>query len=159
MPIAIRLTTLIPDATALCVPLMNLSIVTRLCIFFRICVLAALSMVILPGSISAAELIMIEQEDCVYCERFNRQIAPAYPKTTEGKLAPLRRVDLADKWPANLSNVTLERFTPTFILVENNQEFSRIRGYPGDEYFWFLLQEMLDDMQAKKSAQLEKANN
>lgn len=37
---------------------------------------------------SALELVMIEQAGCVYCERFNTEIAPAYPKTEEGKRAP-----------------------------------------------------------------------
>ena len=89
---------------------------------------------------------MVEQEGCVYCEKFNREIAIAYPKTAEGKRAPLRRVDLHEPWPDDLSQIRIERFTPTFILVDNNKEYARITGYPGDEYFWFLLGEMLDKL-------------
>jgi len=92
---------------------------------------------------SAVELLMIEQAGCVYCEKFNDEIAQAYPKTDEGKLAPLRRVDLHDKWPEDLSQIRIERFTPTFVLVQDGKEVDRLRGYPGDEYFWFLLGEML----------------
>lgn len=86
---------------------------------------------------------MIEQDGCVYCEKFNREIAIAYPKTKEGKRAPLRRVNLDEKWPNDLSKIETQQFTPTFILIENNKEYARLKGYPGDEYFWFLLNEML----------------
>lgn len=109
---------------------------------------ALLSLLLAPAL--AAELIVVEQDDCPYCKRFNHEIAEAYPKTAEGKLAPLRRVDLQEDWPADLANVPIERFTPTFILVENGQEVDRLIGYPGDEYFWFLLGEMLDKLPTKQ---------
>lgn len=94
----------------------------------------------------AAELLMVEQAGCVYCERFNREIAPAYPKTSEGKRAPLRRVDLDAAWPADLKSVNPAKFTPTFILVHDGKEIDRLAGYPGDEHFWFLLGEMLKNL-------------
>lgn len=97
----------------------------------------------------ALELVVIEQENCVYCERFNREIAPAYPNTTEGELAPLRRVDLHAPWPKDLSNIRKEAFTPTFVLVDENREIARLRGYPGDEHFWFLLNQMLESANNK----------
>jgi len=93
--------------------------------------------------IGAAELLMVEQSGCVFCERFNREIAPAYPKTSEGKLAPLRRIDLTDSWPADLAAVTPATLTPTFILIDQGNEVDRLTGYPGDEHFWYLLGEML----------------
>ena len=94
----------------------------------------------------ALELVMIEQTDCVYCDRFNEEIAPAYPKTTEGQRAPLRRVDLHAPWPDDLSQIKKEPYTPTFVLVEDNKELARLRGYPGDEHFWFLLNQMLESI-------------
>jgi len=42
----------------------------------------------------AAELVMVEQAGCHWCERWNADISETYPKTEEGKKAPLRRVDL-----------------------------------------------------------------
>lgn len=94
----------------------------------------------------ALELVMIEQAGCTYCERFNSEIAAAYPKTSEGQRAPLRRVDLHEPWPDDLSNIRKEPFTPTFILVQDNKELARLRGYPGDEHFWFLLNQMLESI-------------
>src|SRR4051794_3442788 len=87
----------------------------------------------------AAELVMFEQKGCVWCQRFDRDIAPAYEKTDEGKHAPLRRVDIAKPQPPDLAFVRRERFTPVFVLVDNGREFGRIRGYPGDTFFWGLL--------------------
>ena len=87
---------------------------------------------------------MFEQKGCVWCQRFDREIAPAYDKTTEGKRAPLRRVDIAKPLPEDLSFVARERFTPVFVLVENGREFGRIRGYPGETFFWGLLANLIE---------------
>lgn len=90
-------------------------------------------------------LLMVESEDCAYCKKFDREIAQAYPLTEEGKKAPLRRIDI-DQWPEEFAWIEQESLTPTFILVRNSKEIDRLRGYPGDEYFWFLLGEMLDKL-------------
>ncbi|MVA99380.1 transcriptional regulator [Nitratireductor sp. CAU 1489] len=91
----------------------------------------------------AAELLMLEQPGCPWCARFNEEIAPAYAKTQEGRRAPLRRVDITDAWPPDLDFIQRERFTPTFVLVEDGRELGRIRGYPGDEFFWYLLGDLI----------------
>lgn len=92
---------------------------------------------------TAAELIMLERPGCGWCLRWNQEIAPAYPKTAEGRQAPLRRVDVTEPWPADLAGVATDRYTPTFIVVENGSEIARLRGYPGEDFFWPLLAEML----------------
>ena len=107
----------------------------------KIVLMLAVAMVVLPAR--AAELLMLEQPGCVWCARFNAEIAPAYPKTAEGARAPLRRVDITGDWPDDLAGIATERFTPTFVLVEDGKEVGRIRGYPGDEFFWYLLAELL----------------
>lgn len=97
---------------------------------------------------NAAELVMIEQAGCVWCAAFDREIAPVYPKTDEGKRAPLRRVDIDHALPSDLAFLQVERLTPLFILVDNGREIGRIRGYPGDDNFWGLLgvlMKQLDD--------------
>ena len=96
----------------------------------------------LPGF--SAELIMVEQPGCPWCTRFNAEIAPAYANAEEGAYAPLRRVDISKGWPKDLAHVAPERMTPSFILIESGLEVARMRGYPGDEFFWFLLDDMLD---------------
>jgi thioredoxin-related protein len=91
----------------------------------------------------AAELLMLEQPGCVWCARFNAEIAPAWPNTEEGMLAPLRRVDITEPWPEDLAGIRKERFTPTFVLVEDGNEIGRLRGYVGDEFFWYRIGELL----------------
>lgn len=95
------------------------------------------------NSARAAELVMFEQAGCAWCARFNTEIAPGYPHTEEGKRAPLRRVDIHEPLPDDLADILVERFTPTFVLVENGIEIDRLRGYPGDQFFWALLAEMI----------------
>lgn len=98
------------------------------------------------ASTPAVQLVMVEQEGCVYCAKFNREIAPYYAITKEGRKAPLRRVDLAEEWPEDLSAVAKDVITPTFILVHNGKETGRLHGYSGDEFFWFLLGELLEKL-------------
>ena len=103
--------------------------------------LIALSLV---TPVRGAELIMFEQKGCVWCEKFDREIAPAYTRTPEGKRAPLRRLDIGSPLPADLAFIQRECFTPVFVLVDQGREFGRIRGYPGDTFFWGLLANMIE---------------
>ncbi|SFA74971.1 hypothetical protein SAMN05421688_0581 [Poseidonocella pacifica] len=96
----------------------------------------------LPGLAAAVELVMVEERGCIYCAKFNAEIAPAYPNTPEGVFAPLRRVEVTDI-PDGLQIVRPIRFTPTFLLVDENVEMARIEGYPGDTFFWPLFAEFL----------------
>lgn len=105
---------------------------------------AAFVLALLCAPVQAAELIVFEQKSCVWCQRFDREIAPTYAKTAEGKRAPLRRVDIAKPVPEDLSFIARERFTPVFVLVENGTEFGRIRGYPGETFFWGLLANLIE---------------
>jgi len=115
-----------------------------------------LALASLSLSLSAAwtaELLMLERAGCRWCEVFNREIAPIYEKSTEGKRAPLRRIDITRPMPADLGNVMSDRFTPVFVLVNDGREIGRIRGYPGEEHFWGLLgalMRQLDETSAGK---------
>lgn len=90
----------------------------------------------------AAELVMVEQPGCAWCERWNEEIAPAYPKTAEGAFAPLRRVDLDDV-KGEVDVTRRVNFTPTFLLVVDGKEIARLEGYPGEDFFWPLLSTIL----------------
>lgn len=93
---------------------------------------------------AATELVMVEQHGCEWCERWNEEIASAYPMTTEGKFAPLRRVDLR-AMPEDINVARRVNFTPTFLIVEDGQEIARLEGYPGADFFWPVLAKMLKD--------------
>lgn len=101
---------------------------------------AFLFSVLLPISAKAETvLLMAEEHGCYWCERWNEEIAHIYPKTAEGRSAPLERYNLHDGTP---EGITLEKrvaFTPTFLLIEDGKEVGRIEGYPGEDFFWGLL--------------------
>lgn len=96
----------------------------------------------------AAELVMFEQAGCTWCEIFDREIAPIYPKTTEGRRAPLRRVNIDRTLPPDLAFIEVERLAPLFVLIDNGQEIGRIRGYPGEDNFWGLLGVLIKKLDA-----------
>lgn len=86
---------------------------------------------------------MAEEQGCVWCARWNEEISHIYPKTAEGKIAPLRRYDLHNEIP----DAALEKrvhFTPTFVLIQDGKEVGRIEGYPGADFFWGLLTMMFE---------------
>lgn len=98
----------------------------------------------LPFSAAAETyLYMAEEAGCVWCARWDREIADAYPKTPEGIAAPLRKFDLHGAAPDGVEFGTRVRFTPTFVLVRDGLEVDRIEGYPGEDFFWGLLGRML----------------
>jgi len=112
-------------------------------LFLRILCTALLLTAVIGRWAFAADLVMVEQEGCHWCAKWNMEISEIYPKTDEGRRAPLRRVDLRSL-PNDIAFTSPPVFTPTFVLVEDGKELARIEGYAGDEFFWFLLNKMLD---------------
>lgn len=90
------------------------------------------------------QLLMAEEHGCYWCETWNEEIGPIYPKTAEGKAAPLVRYDIHGDAP-DVEFAKRVHFTPTFILVDNGKELGRIEGYPGEDFFWGLLSMLFED--------------
>ena len=114
-------------------------------------VLAAFFLGLFATTASAAELVMVEEPGCPWCAKWERELDAIYPKTPEGQFAPLRKVQLHElrrnSDPAELG-FALDRpvtFTPTFLLIENGIEVARLQGYPGEDFFWGLLEQMLTE--------------
>lgn len=93
------------------------------------------------------ELLMFQQPGCLYCAQWNEEIAPIYGRTSEGQAAPLRRVELNEPLPEGIEIDRPVSFTPTFVLVLDGVEQDRIEGYPGEDFFWPLLQRMIDGVE------------
>ncbi len=114
-----------------------------------------LSATLLGASVSVAvaqsTLVMVEEKGCIWCARWNTEIAPIYPKTPEGQAAPLRRIDIKSPLPDDLIFARSLYFTPTFVLVVDGKEASRIEGYPGEDFFWGLLERMLEQADVDRS--------
>ncbi len=96
------------------------------------------------AAVAQISLLMFEQPGCIYCARWNDEVAPEYPLTDEGKAAALRRLQLRDPLPDGISLISPPVFTPTFVLVLNGAETGRIEGYPGEDFFWPLLANMIE---------------
>lgn len=90
-------------------------------------------------------LMMAEEPGCMWCAAWNRDIGPIYDKTGEGAAAPLRRVDITNPIPDDISLSRTINFTPTFVLLIDGTEATRLEGYPGEDFFWGLLGMMLSE--------------
>lgn len=101
---------------------------------------------------------MFEEAGCSWCERWNNEIGVAYAKTDEGRRAPLRRVDLESPRPDDLASVRAVTFSPTFVVMDEGRELGRIIGYPGQDFFWPMLQEILSRVPDDKTAEATAAN-
>ena len=96
-------------------------------------------------------LIMFDDEGCPYCDMWKAQIGPIYPKTSESEIAPLMIIDVDDPLPAGITIESTPIYTPTFVLVHDGQEIDRLLGYPGEDFFWFLLNRMLSKLPEQNS--------
>lgn len=95
-------------------------------------------------------LVMVEEPGCPYCARWHREIGPAYPNSPEGRFAPLIRVMRGDPRVASIKGLN---YSPTFLVMRGDDEIGRILGYPGADFFW----PMLDELLAKAGFQAEPA--
>jgi hypothetical protein len=101
---------------------------------------------VLASAADAAELLMYRRAGCPWCAMWDREIGPIYPKTDIGRRLPLRMVDLDRGDAPAVRTRSPVRYTPTFVLVDNGQEIGRIEGYPGDAFFWGLLERMVEQL-------------
>lgn len=99
----------------------------------------------LAGGARAADLrlLMFEQPGCQYCAQWDADVAPEYPLTDEGRAAPLERMQLRAPLAEGITLVAPPMFTPTFVLLRDGREVDRIEGYPGEDFFWGLLGQMI----------------
>src|SRR5215470_7878438 len=110
--------------------------------------LALMSLLLCTPVAPAAELVMFRRAGCTWCQAWDRDIGPIYPRTDVGRAAPLRFADL-DHDPAARTLAPPVRFTPTFVLVEAGREIGRIEGYPGEDFFWGLLERLVQRLPAR----------
>ena len=100
-------------------------------------------------------LLAVVKRDCPTCTL----VAPVLAEIAAGE-HPLAVISQDDpSFPATVDRViddrALERSfhlaietVPTLIRVENGREIGRIRGYPGEDFFWGLLGELIKELDA-----------
>ena len=114
---------------------------------FALTIMVGLSM---PAA-CAAELVMFWREGCSHCAAWERDVGPIYNKSEIAVRAPLRKVDI-DRDRPNISLASPVIYTPTFVLVDNGREVGRIEGYPGEHFFWGLLERLLQQLPPRQGA-------
>jgi len=127
---------------------------------YRVFVVLGFMTVLYAAPLRAAELVMFESDICEYCEMWHDELGAVYAKTDEGRRAPLRRVDIDANRPKDLSGLRGIRYTPTFVLVDEGREIGRILGYPGEEFFWAQLANLIKRLENKgKRVEIQRLNN
>jgi hypothetical protein len=97
-----------------------------------------------PGaSLAETRLMMLDQAACEYCALWDKEVGAVYAKTAEGRQAPLLRHRIYEAPPGGVSLARPARYTPTFVLLNDGLEVGRIEGYPGEDFFYGLLQNLL----------------
>ena len=99
-------------------------------------------------AVEAVELLMFEEIGCPWCRRWDAEVGVGYPRSAEGKRAPLRRLLIGSPLPAGIGLATPVRASPTFVLVKAGREVGRITGYPGADFFWPMLEDLLRKLDA-----------
>jgi len=107
--------------------------------------------VVLNGSQAQADvrLMMVEETGCPWCDRWKAQIGPIYPKTAEGRIAPLITHMIDDPLEDSIILNSPAIFTPTFILLNDGQEVGRIEGYQSEDFFWWFMETMIKKLPEK----------
>ena len=110
-------------------------------------VLALLVPATFATAVASAELVMFDSQSCSWCRRWDAEVGQGYPASEEGQRAPLRRVDISRASTSGVRLAGAVNATPTFVLVEGGAEVGRITGYPGADFFWGQLGEMLAQLE------------
>lgn len=89
---------------------------------------------------SGLKLLMVEEAGCGFCVRWMAEVGPGYRASSEGRSAPLVVRDRSDPDVKRFGRIV---YTPTFILLRDGVERGRILGYPGADFFWSMISDML----------------
>ena len=115
--------------------------VLRIAIVMLTLVLANLT----PPSQAAAQLrlLMLDQAFCEWCDQWDAEVGVVYDRTAEGKHVPLWRTSIFGPLPEGVALARKARYTPTFVLLRDGAEVGRIEGYPGEDFFYGMLQQLI----------------
>jgi len=95
-----------------------------------------------PATAPAA-LVMISDPGCPYCARWEREVAPGYVASDDGKLAPLVR---RYRHAPDIAFIERVVFSPTFVMLVHGREVGRIVGYAGADLFWMQVVALMEDV-------------
>lgn len=103
----------------------------------------------------SAQLLMFEEIGCEWCARWDEEVGVVYDKTPEGRRAPLKRVMIHQPLPDGVTLSKPATYTPSFVLIQDGREIGRITGYPGEDFFWGYLAELIGKLRPRKQTSNE----
>lgn len=107
---------------------------------------ATLSLLAAPAQArEGLELLMFNRAGCEWCALWEKEVGVVYDRTDEARQAPLTRTNLFKPAPEGVTLKSGVRFTPTFVLLLDGAELGRIEGYPGEDFFWSMLDRLLEN--------------
>ncbi len=109
----------------------------------------AIVFIISSASASLAEtrLLMFETKGCYWCEKWREEVGVIYDKTPEGKIAILQVEPLTKAAQKQYDLQSGIFYSPTFVLVDDKKEIGRIEGYPGPDFFWGMLEKLIEKLE------------
>jgi thioredoxin-related protein len=119
--------------------------------FLALCFCLILGGPLVAGEARPVQLVFFERSGCVWCQRFDREVAPIYEKSVEGQRYPLKRINLDRESTGHLQLREPVRFTPTFVLLQGEAEVGRITGFIDDATFWGLLDKLLASLPVERA--------
>jgi thioredoxin-related protein len=111
--------------------------------YLKTCVVLLAAGILLSSNADAFELIMFRRVGCPWCAAWDREIGPIYAKTELGQRIAIRLIDLDQRDAMKFKLESPVRFTPTFVLLDEDREIGRIEGYPGEDFFWVRLERLV----------------
>ena len=111
--------------------------------YLKTCVVLLAAGILLSSNAGAFELIMFRRVGCPWCAAWDREIGPIYAKTELGQRIAIRLIDLDQRDAMKFKLESPVRFTPTFVLLDEDREIGRIEGYPGEDFFWVRLERLV----------------
>ena len=90
-------------------------------------------------------LVYVFSNQCVFCKAWERDVGRLYGDTEYAKRAPLFKIDIS-LFSKHFTDVTTKvSGTPTFILMNGDDEVGRIVGYENRDIFFWALSEYISD--------------
>ena len=90
-------------------------------------------------AIASTRLVMVTSDHCPFCQAWERDIGVLYEKSHYATSLPLTRVEIGSAMPEGVTLQSPVLGTPTFLIIHNDQEIDRERGYDNAEMFWWWL--------------------
>lgn len=100
-------------------------------------------LVLSVNGFSKNALVMVTDKACPYCQAWESEVGKVYPKTKLAQEFPLLRVQLEERLPEFSVDFNKVRGTPTFIFFKDSNEIGRIEGFSDPEMFWWLVDDII----------------